>query len=463
MPKSGGGRRRGTPPAGAGPAVEPEDQVPAPGHTGSYLILLPEGDDEMRAGAEALHRVAGLQVAHSRDFPTAPLMSAFEEADTLVFDELGVAVSDTPPDQVQALSGVESTTGILAVEPERIVYAIGELPRAPAVPSATPAAWSVDYLRGYREAVNQLIGRLLGEPAGAVPELLAGPAAALSEAELTWGLQSTRVACSRQSGQGIRLAVLDTGMDLQHPDFATRAVQSQSFVTGQAVQDGHGHGTHCIGTACGPAAPQRLPRYGVATSAEVFAGKVLSNQGSDADRGILAGIQWAMVNRCAVVSMSLGAPIRPDTPPSAVFEQVGRRALRRGTLIVAAAGNDSDRPATIEAVSHPANCPSIMAVAALDQQLQVARFSNAGLNPQGGQIDLAAPGVSVASAWPRPELYRRISGTSMATPHVAGIAALLAEANPTARGAALWALLVQTARRLPLSARDVGAGLVQAP
>ncbi|MDF2780635.1 MAG: peptidase and in kexin sedolisin, partial [Geminicoccaceae bacterium] len=109
---------------------------------------------------------------------------------------------------------------------------------------------------------------------------------------------------------GIRLAVLDTGMDLQHPDFATRAVQSQSFVTGQAVQDGHGHGTHCIGTACGPAAPQRLPRYGVATNAEVFAGKVLSNQGSGADRGILAGIQWAMVNRCAVVSMSLGASRR---------------------------------------------------------------------------------------------------------------------------------------------------------
>ena len=471
MPKAGGGgRRRGTP-AGAGPAVEPEDAVPAPGLTGSYLILLPEGDDEMRAGAQALHRVAGLEVAHSRDFQKEPLMAAFEQADTLVFDELGVAVSDTPPDQVQALSGIESASGILAVEPERIVYAIGDMPRAPRVPSASPAppdgggaaVWSVDYLRGYREAVNQLIGRLLGEPAGASPELLAGPAAALSEGELTWGLQSTRVACARHTGQGIRLAVLDTGMDLQHPDFATRTVQSQSFITGQAVQDGHGHGTHCIGTACGPAAPQRLPRYGVATSAEVFAGKVLSNQGSGTDRSILAGIQWAIVNQCAVVSMSLGAPTRADTPPSAVFEQVGRRALRRGSLIIAAAGNDSDRPATVNAVSHPANCPSFMAVAALDQQLQVARFSNAGLNPQGGQIDLAGPGVAVHSAWPRPEQYRRISGPSMATPPVAGIAALLAEANPAARGAALWALLVQTARRLPLSARDVGAGLVQAP
>jgi subtilisin family serine protease len=104
-----------------------------------------------------------------------------------------------------------------------------------------------------------------------------------------------------------------------------------------------------------------------------------------------------------------------------------------------------------------------MAVAAVDQQLRVARFSNAGLNPQGGQVDIAGPGVAVHSSWPRPVLYNRISGTSMATPHVAGIAAQLAEANPTARGAALWTLLLQRARRLPLPARDVGSGLVQAP
>ena len=134
-------------------------------------------------------------------------------------------------------------------------------------------------------------------------------------------------------------------MDLQHPDFATRGIQAQSFVTGQTVQDGHGHGTHCIGTACGPAARNACRATAVATNAEIFAGKVLSNEGSGADRGILAGIQWAILNRCAVVSMSLGAPIRADTPPSAVFEQVGQRALRAGTLIVAAAGNDSKRPA----------------------------------------------------------------------------------------------------------------------
>jgi subtilisin family serine protease len=105
-----------------------------------------------------------------------------------------------------------------------------------------------------------------------------------------------------------------------------------------------------------------------------------------------------------------------------------------------------------------------MAVAALDSSLKVARFSNRGINPSGGQIDIAAPGVDVYSSFPMATRYRRLSGTSMATPHVAGVAALLAQANPGARGAALWQLVTTRARRLALlSSADVGAGLVQAP
>jgi subtilisin family serine protease len=107
-----------------------------------------------------------------------------------------------------------------------------------------------------------------------------------------------------------------------------------------------------------------------------------------------------------------------------------------GTLIIEAAGNEGARPGSISPVGHPANCPSIMAVAALDPQLGVAPFSNGGLNPLGGQVDIAGPGVDVRSSWPRPVLYNTISGTSMATPPVAGIAGLLSEANPEARGRA---------------------------
>ena len=143
---------------------------------------------------------------------------------------------------------------------------------------------------------------------------------------------------------------------------------------------------------------------------------------------------------------------------------MARRALRRDTLIVAAAGNDSRRSVGLVApVSHPANCPSILAVGALDQRLQVADFSNRGTEQTGGQLDFAAPGVDVHSAWTMPDRYRRISGTNMATPHVAGVMALLAEENPNASAEELVALAFRTARRLEHPSWDVGAGLIQAP
>jgi subtilisin family serine protease len=287
--------------------------------------------------------------------------------------------------------------------------------------------------------------------------------AAVDESQATWGLQATKVVNCCRTGAGIRVAVLDTGFDLQHPDFAGRSVTSQSFITGQEVQDGHGHGTHCIGTALGAKCPGVRPRYGVAYEAEIFAGKVLSNAGSGSDTGILAGIEWAVQNGCAVISMSLGAATQPGQPFSQVFERVALRAQEQGTLIIAAAGNESQRPGIVNPVGHPANCPSIMAVAAMDVQGAIARFSNRGINPDGGQVDIAGPGVDVHSSWPMPTRYRRISGTSMATPHVAGIAALYAEADPAARGAALGRALTGGALRLTLPSTDVGAGMVQAP
>ena len=269
---------------------------------------------------------------------------------------------------------------------------------------------------------------------------------------------------SPHSGRGIGVAVLDTGFDDTHPDFAGRDVTTRSFVAGEQARDAHGHGTHCIGTAAGPSRPASGPRYGVAHEADIFAGKVLADAGSGSDAQILAGIDWAVQNGCAVISMSLGAPTEPGQSYSRVFEQAARRALAAGALIVAAAGNESDRPMPPAPVGHPANCPSILAVAALDADLQIAPFSNRGLDPDGGQIDVAGPGVDVLSSWPMPERYRTISGTSMATPHAAGVAALLAQANPGSRGAGLAMLLTGTARHLPdLPSADVGAGLVQAP
>jgi subtilisin family serine protease len=175
----------------------------------------------------------------------------------------------------------------------------------------------------------------------------------------------------------------------------------------------------------------------------------------------LAGINWALANDCKIVSMSLGADL---DQVSNLYETVGRRALDRGTLIVAAAGNNASRPGNPGFVGVPANSSSIMAIAALDPANRAARFSarSSTRTGDGGRIDLAAPGVNVFSSWPMAQRYHSISGTSMATPHVSGIAALwLEESGLTGRE--LWALLVQNARPLDVPSVDVGAGLAQAP
>jgi subtilisin family serine protease len=435
-----------TPPV---PNPSPQPGLPSgPETTGRFLVLLEP--DKLTAGAAALTKGAGLQLAYAGDFLKDPEgLLTVKESEGIVFEDLGVAVVNAPPDQAAAMSSIVSKESSLrTVEPERIVYALGGAPM------------DLSYLRGYRDAVNHLVdGLLKGDSAE-------GGSAALSfeEAAFTWGLQAVGASRSRFTGRGIRIAVLDTGLDFNHPDFIGRSIQSRSFVDGvPTAQDGHGHGTHCVGIAAGPARPAQPPRFGVAPEAEIFVGKVLNDAGRGTDGCILAGLQWAIANGCHVISMSLGARVLRGQGYSAIFEQAAQRALARGSLILAAAGNDSRRPQTVAPVSHPVNCPSIFAVGAIDRALSVAWFSNGSINAEGGSVDIVGPGVDCRSSWPIPTQYKDESGTSMATPHVAGVAALIAEANPEARGPRLHFHLVQTARRLSGSAADVGAGLAQAP
>lgn len=418
--------------------------------TGRYLILLP--DEDLGAGIQALSNATGIQgVARAADFEDHAFTTAeLDSPNASVFDNLGVAVVPLDPDQAQSVrASAAANHNVLAIQPERIVYALDGL--------------SADYMRGYRDAATHLCDQVEPQRGQAATSRQKMDIPEFKDCKTTWGLQATKVVDSACSGLGIKVAVLDTGMDLEHPDFAGRKIRSRSFIFGETVQDANGHGTHCIGTACGPKDVLELPRYGVAYNAEIFAGKVLSNRGSGSDSGILAGIEWAVNNGCAIISMSLGAPTRPGDTFSPIYERVGQRALRQGSLIIAAAGNESRRDTgRINPVGYPANAPSLMAVAALDNRLEPAFFSNGSINLDGGQVDIAGPGVDVHSTWPMPERYKAISGTSMATPHVSGIAALYAEATG-ARGMELWAWLMRDAQRLGLSGTDVGIGLVQAP
>ena len=418
--------------------------------TGRYLVLGKQTHDS--GLPKLLQNTAGLRIASASDFPRGAAQDGgFGGADGIYLDWLGIAIMVSAPDQISILTRGTAANDVVAVERERVLFPFNA-PRRDTAPSVRPAT-----VGGFGpRSIDTLVCSLL-------PTFAMLGAPAMDESQYTWGLVATRVIGSSRTGRGVRVAVLDTGFDLLHPDFVGRNVVAQSFIQGESAQDGHSHGTHCIGTALGPERPATLPRYGVAYGAEVYAGKVLANGGRGSDGAILSAINWAITNRCRVISMSLGSAAQVGQQYSQVFETAAQRALAANTLMIAAAGNESDRNnGVINPVGHPANCPSIMAVGAVDYDMRIAYFSTRGMNGNGGGVDIAAPGVDVYSTVP-PGTYGPKSGTSMACPHVAGIAALWAEANPNATAREIWELLIRNAAPLNIEASDAGAGLAQAP
>lgn len=394
--------------------------------TGRFLISYRDG--RVEEGIKAL-KAQNFRVADARDFTDqAVSLEDAGDAEAMVFPEIGVALIGGDVLEQHGMSVLDKRAAdspIEIIEPEYFAFSENS-----------------EYLRGFLRAATT-IARDLGV------ELDAEEGQAELEAALrpTWGLNRCKVPQSRWSGAGIKVAVLDTGMDLGHPDFADREFVTRSFV-GEAVQDMNGHGTHCIGTACGPQTPgDTTPRYGIAYEAQILVGKVLTNSGSSTGAGVLAGLNWAIANRCEVISMSLGS----QSPVQAAYTHAGAAALRNGCLVIAAAGNAATQTGA------PANSPTVMSVASLDPNLSPSNFSN------HGKIEIAAPGRDVFSSWPRPTRHKSISGTSMAAPHVAGCAALWAQSDASLRGRKLWEQLVASAQRLPLPETRVGVGLVQAP
>ncbi|MFI1976883.1 S8 family serine peptidase [Streptomyces wedmorensis] len=264
------------------------------------------------------------------------------------------------------------------------------------------------------------------------------------------------------TGKGVKVAVLDTGADLSHPDLVGRVAESKSFIEGQEVADRNGHGTHVSSTVGGSGAGSDGLEKGVAPGATLAVGKVLSDQGSGSESQIIAGMEWAAKDIDAkVVSMSLGSSEGTDgTDPMA--QAVNRLSAETGALFVIAAGNRG-APGTI---GSPGSADSALTIGAVDSADKAAYFTSQGprVGDQALKPDLSAPGVSILAARSQlasgTGLYTSMSGTSMATPHVAGVAALLAEKHPDWTGAQLKNALMSSSKTLDASSYALGSGRV---
>ncbi|MFI5678914.1 S8 family serine peptidase [Streptomyces cellulosae] len=256
---------------------------------------------------------------------------------------------------------------------------------------------------------------------------------------------------SGYDGKGVKVAVLDTGVDAGHPDLAQKIGQTRSFVPDEAVQDGHGHGTHVASTIVGSGAASDGKRKGVAPGAELLVGKVLNNAGKGQDSWIIAGMEWAAHSGAKIVSMSLGGDA--SGPSDVLSETVDELSASTGTLFVIAAGNSGPSEQT---VGTPGIADSALTVGAVDKSDKLASFSSRG--PRIGDFavkpEITAPGAAITAAraagttmgTPVDDFYTTSSGTSMATPHVAGAAALVAQAHPDWTGQQLKQALATTAK-----------------
>ncbi|MFD0417202.1 S8 family serine peptidase [Streptomyces sp. NPDC127108] len=245
-------------------------------------------------------------------------------------------------------------------------------------------------------------------------------------------------------GKGVKIAVLDTGVDATHPDLKEQVVGDKNFTSSPDTKDRVGHGTHVASTAAGTGAKSGGAFKGVAPGAKVLNGKVLGDDGRGSDSGIIAGMEWAAAQGADVVNLSLGGADEIGVDP--LEEAVNKISADKGVLFAIAAGNEGYRGS----IDSPGSADAALTVGAVDGRDKLADFSSQGPRVGDGAVkpDVTAPGVGItAAAAPgseiekevgqKPEGYLTISGTSMATPHAAGAAALLKQQHPDWRAADL--------------------------
>ncbi|MYS22134.1 S8 family serine peptidase [Streptomyces sp. SID4948] len=281
--------------------------------------------------------------------------------------------------------------------------------------------------------------------------------------ESTAQIGAPEVWAEGNTAKGVKVAVLDTGVDTEHPDLAGQVDDSSSFVPDEPeIDDYNGHGSHVASTIAGTGSASDGKERGVAPGARLEIGKVLDSDGTGQESWIIAGMEWAAQDeRARIISMSLGGAGDADDPMSQAVDRLSRGT---GALFVVAAGNGGPH-----AISSPGAADAALTVGAVDSSDHLADFSSQGPRDGDGGLkpEITAPGVDIVAARSHytrgAGYYTTMSGTSMATPHVAGAAALLAAAHPDWTGPQLKEALVSSARATPeYTPYQAGGGRVDA-
>jgi major intracellular serine protease len=280
---------------------------------------------------------------------------------------------------------------------------------------------------------------------------------------LPWGIsmvEAPEIWKKGEKGEGVVIAILDTGIDMTHPDLKDRIIGGRNFTTESDrndITDRNGHGTHVAGTI--GASEDGSGVIGIAPKCKLLILKVLDASGSGSYDGIIEAIKYATDwkgengERVRVISMSLGGP--EDNPR---MHKMIKRAIDRNILVVCAAGNEGDGDEKSMEYGFPGRYNEVIQVAASDENNKLAYFSN-----NNKEIDVIAPGVQVLSTFPK-STYAKLSGTSMATPHISGILALLINMGErkfqrTLTEGEIYALLVQSCIPLGFEATSEGHGI----
>ena len=247
------------------------------------------------------------------------------------------------------------------------------------------------------------------------------------------------------TGENVKVGILDTGIDLDHPDLKNNIAGGANFVSNaKSEDDDNGHGSHVAGVVA--AIDNEEGIVGVAPKAKLYAVKVLDRRGSGYLSDIISGIEWCVTNNIQVINMSLGSSYDVQA-----FHDAITAAYNAGIVIVCAAGNNSGG-----SVDYPGKYTETIAVSAVTSSNEIAYFSSIG-----DEVDFAAPGANIYSTY-KSASYKALNGTSMASPHVAGVVALVLYKYPSATPAQVKTHLINTAENLNLSKSKQGNGLIDA-